>query len=104
GSETLIEYNGEGTDTVRSWVTHTLGDYIENLTLLSSEAINGTGNALDNVLLGNINNNTLSGEGGSDTLTGGTGADTFIFSASSYGSVDIVTDFNTGQNDVIDLH
>lgn len=104
GSETLIEYNGEGTDTVRSWVTHTLGDYIENLTLLSSAALNGTGNALDNVLTGNINNNTLSGEGGSDTLTGGTGADAFVFSASSYGSVDIVTDFNTGQNDVIDLH
>ncbi len=45
---------------------------------------------------------------GVDTLTGGAGADTFVWSQASYsgigaGNRDIITDFNQGQNDKIDL-
>ncbi|NUT87288.1 matrixin family metalloprotease, partial [Pseudomonas corrugata] len=63
-------------DTVRSSVNWTLGTNLENLTLIGGAAINGTGNALANVLTGNTNNNVLDGGAGADTLIGGTGNDT----------------------------
>ena len=43
--DTVIENFNEGTDTVQSAVTFTLGDNVENLTLTGSAVINGTGNA-----------------------------------------------------------
>ena len=54
---------------------HAKGD-IENLTLTGSAAINGTGNALANVITGNAGANILDGQGGNDTLDGRGGADT----------------------------
>ncbi len=66
-----------GTDTVMSSVTYTLGDLIENLTLTGTGSINGTGNALDNVMTGNAGNNTLDGGAGNDTLIGGAGNDVY---------------------------
>ncbi|WP_080996621.1 M10 family metallopeptidase C-terminal domain-containing protein, partial [Pseudomonas corrugata] len=65
-------------DTVRSSVTWTLGANLENLTQTGVAAINGTGNALNNVLTGNTGNNVLDGGAGADTLIGGTGNDTYI--------------------------
>jgi Ca2+-binding RTX toxin-like protein len=50
-------------------------DTIENVTL-GGKALNGTGNALNNFILGNTGKNTLKGEDGDDTLDGGKGADT----------------------------
>ena len=41
-------------------------------------AINGTGNELDNVIVGNDNNNFLVGGAGVDTLTGNGGNDAFL--------------------------
>ena len=76
--DTVIENANEGTDTVQSSVTHTLGTDVENLTLTGSSAINGTGNVLDNVLTGNSAANALAGNAGNDTLTGGAGADSLI--------------------------
>ncbi|MGQ0555814.1 MAG: calcium-binding protein [Nitrospiraceae bacterium] len=64
-----------GVDTVQASVTHTLGFGIEHLTLTGSASINGTGNALNNVLTGNNANNVLSGLDGNDTLNGGNGND-----------------------------
>jgi Ca2+-binding RTX toxin-like protein len=64
-------------DTVRASVDWTLGANLENL-VLTGNAINGTGNSLNNVLTGNSLNNTLSGGAGNDTLDGGLGADTMI--------------------------
>jgi Ca2+-binding RTX toxin-like protein len=77
----IEEYADEGIDTVQSYVTYSLpseGDYyyVENLTLLGSGALNGTGNDLDNILTGNSGNNVLDGGNGNDTLDGGAGADT----------------------------
>ena len=67
----VAEDANDGTDTVQSGVSCTLGTNVENLTLTGSRRINGTGNALDNVLTGNGGNNTLTGGDGNDTLDGG---------------------------------
>jgi Ca2+-binding RTX toxin-like protein len=74
----VTELTNEGTDTVQSSLTYTLGANVENLTVTGSAAINGTGNTLDNVLIGNSANNTLTGGAGNDTLDGGAGNDTMI--------------------------
>ena len=77
--DTILEYSGQGSDTVRSSVTYTLSSTqeIENL-VLTGTTINGTGNALDNTLTGSSSVNTLTGLGGNDTLDGGAGADSLI--------------------------
>ncbi len=77
-TDTITENANEGTDTVKSGATYTLGSNLENLTLTGTSAINGTGNTLNNVLTGNTANNTLTGGAGDDTLDGGTGNDTLI--------------------------
>jgi serralysin len=74
----VIELSGEGTDKVISSVTYTLGGNAENLTLNGTAAINGNGNAADNVIVGNSAINILNGGAGNDALDGGTGADTMI--------------------------
>jgi Ca2+-binding RTX toxin-like protein len=75
-TDVVTELANEGIDTVQSGVTLTLGNNVENLTLTGTSAINGTGNALDNLLTGNGANNTLTGNAGNDTLDGGAGTDT----------------------------
>ncbi|MFA5180547.1 MAG: calcium-binding protein, partial [Syntrophales bacterium] len=99
--DTVTEATEEGTDTVRSSVTYVLGDNVENLILTGGDDLNGTGNALDNRIYGNIGANVLSGGGGNDylsasdkndTLSGGVGNDTLIGGAGSdtylYGRTD----------------
>lgn len=76
GSDVVTENAGEGTDTVRSGVTHTLRDNVENLVLTGSNNSSGFGNALANVLTGNSGYNRLYGLDGNDTLIGGEGGDT----------------------------
>jgi len=64
-----------GVDKVSSSVTFTLGGNVENLSLTGTFAIDGTGNALANVIVGNAAPNTLDGKAGADTMTGGLGND-----------------------------
>lgn len=71
--DVVTELADEGTDLVRSSVTHSLGANVENLTLTGSSAINATGNALDNTLTGNAGVNVLTGGAGNDTYVVGTG-------------------------------
>jgi Ca2+-binding RTX toxin-like protein len=76
--DVVIELVGEGTDRVISTISTTLSENVENLTLLGTEAIEGTGNALNNVVVGNTASNILSGLGGNDRLTGNAGDDTLL--------------------------
>jgi Ca2+-binding RTX toxin-like protein len=108
-----------GIDSVQSTVNTTLSDNVENLTLAGIGNINGTGNGLDNVIVGNTGNNALSGGAGvdtinggdgtdtitggagQDTLTGGAGKDTFVYgpaiadTGTTAATRDIITDFET---------
>ena len=77
-TDILSEAVSAGTDTVQSSVSFTLGANLENLTLTGIAAINGTGNTLNNTLIGNVANNVLDGGAGIDTLIGGAGDDTYV--------------------------
>ena len=72
--DVVVELANEGYDTVRSSVSYTLTDNVERLELTGS-ALDGTGNALDNYLLGNGLSNHLDGGAGNDILLGGAGID-----------------------------
>lgn len=72
----VVEKANEGIDTVVAFIAYTLPDNAENLTLSDDGgAIDGVGNALDNILVGNASANTLTGGAGNDALNGGAGAD-----------------------------
>ncbi|RUQ63973.1 calcium-binding protein [Azospirillum doebereinerae] len=75
--DVVVELAGQGSDTVRSAIDYTLGTNVEAL-VLTGGALTGTGNALNNNLIGTAAANTLIGLDGNDTLNGGAGADTLI--------------------------
>jgi Ca2+-binding RTX toxin-like protein len=77
-ADVTTEKYGEGIDLVQTLVSYTLASDVENLTLSGTAVIDGTGNALDNVILGNGQVNKLTGAAGNDTLNGGAGIDTLI--------------------------
>jgi len=65
-------------DTVVSSVSRSLGANLERLILIGAAAVNGTGNALKNTLMGNGAANVLNGGGENDILNGGGGGDAMI--------------------------
>ena len=77
-SDLVQESANQGTDTVRSSVTNTLTENVENLTLTGSDGIDGTGNSLANIIIGNSAGNILDGGVGKDTMQGGAGNDTYM--------------------------
>lgn len=115
--------DASGTDSVESSVSFTLGTFVENLVLLGTGAISGTGNTLSNIITGNAAANSLSGASGNDTLSGGSGkdklmggagkdlvtggteTDTFVFTKGTSGiattTADTIIDWNVA--DVIDM-
>ncbi|MDB9468665.1 Calx-beta domain-containing protein [Dolichospermum circinale] len=114
-TDTITEGVNAGTDTIQSSVTYTIAALanVENLTLTGAAAINGTGNAGNNVITGNGANNILNGGAGNDILTGGLGKDTLTgglgvdrfdyrtLANSALGIFDVITDFSaTTGNDL----
>ncbi len=88
GSDTIIVDNASDVtsdggsdgafDRVFASVNHTIGGGVDYLTLTGKANINGTGNALGNVIEGNSGANKLDGQGSFDNLSGGGGNDTLI--------------------------
>ncbi len=111
--DVVTEALNAGTDRVSSSVSHALGANVENLTLAGAGTINGTGNTLNNVIVGTTGNNVLNGGAGNDTLNGGSGNDQlsggvgldfFVFDSALNGTanVDAIVDF-VSADDRIDL-
>jgi serralysin len=92
--DVLTEFGNAGYDRVFAKSSITLGANFEYLELTGG-GNTGTGNNLDNVLIGNANNNTLSGLFGADSIYGKQGSDTL------YAGVDALQDrfiFDTALN------
>jgi Ca2+-binding RTX toxin-like protein len=67
--DVLIERPGEGEDdSVIAFMSYALPDEIENLILRGFEPIDGTGNTLNNDIIGNDSRNVLQGKAGDDRL------------------------------------
>jgi Ca2+-binding RTX toxin-like protein len=97
-ADVVVEAAGAGTDQVQTTASYALSANIENLFLMGSSAIDGTGNDLDNYIAGNAAANVIRGGGGSDTLVGGGGNDTLY---GGTGDDKYVFDANSGS-DVVD--
>ncbi len=89
----------EGIDTISTWMSYTLPENFENLTV-TGDLRYAFGNSVDNIIKGASGRQTLDGGGGNDVLTGGSGADTFIFTKGN-GS-DLITDL--GADDTVRLN
>jgi Ca2+-binding RTX toxin-like protein len=75
-ADAVGEAAGGGNDTVLATVNWALGDHFETLQLSGAAPLVGTGNALDNRIIGNQGANRLLGGDGADTLDGLVNADT----------------------------
>jgi hypothetical protein len=67
-NDVVLEQQNEGYDTVISSVNYILNANIEELRLLEGYTINGTGNSLNNRIIGNSRDNILDGVTGADTM------------------------------------
>ncbi|BAQ61232.1 alkaline phosphatase [Geminocystis sp. NIES-3708] len=67
-----------GIDLVNANINYTLSANLENLNLIGSSLTNGTGNSLNNQIVGNGRGNVINGSEGNDTLIGNAGNDTLI--------------------------
>lgn len=85
--DTVTELANGGIDTVQSSISYVLGSHLEDLVLTDTAAINGSGNALSNSIVGNLADNELDGGGGFDRIFGGDGDDTFTCGADQGGEM-----------------
>ena len=76
-NDSIYEKAGQGYDKVITNTSYLLNANIEELRLLEGFAIHGTGNALNNLIIGNSSDNILDGVTGADTLIGGAGNDIY---------------------------
>ncbi len=105
--DVIEEAENGGNDTVQTDNSYTLNSeqHIENLTLLGSDDINGTGDHTGNRIQGNSGNNILNGKagndvilapGGNDTLLGGRGNDVLVV-ADSIPGLQVSADYIRGD-------
>ena len=99
--DVINENVGEGTDTVKSYLTYTMAANVENLQMGGSANIDATGNALDNVIKGNAGNNVLSGGGGTDLMYGLAGDDTYYIDTTNSRAYEILSGVDTGGIDTV---
>jgi Ca2+-binding RTX toxin-like protein len=99
----IIENSYEGKDRVNSSVSYVLGNALEDLTLVGVTNLNGTGNNLNNKIIGNDSVNVLSGKAGNDTFIGGLGNDIYIIDADIDFGTKTITETATGGRDTLDL-
>ena len=73
--------DAEGLNEVRATISYSVANNLafDNLVLLGTDAINATGNSLNNLLLGNAGDNILDGGAGADAMEGGKGNDTYLW-------------------------
>lgn len=76
--DVIEELADAGMDLVQSNISHALSENVENLQLIGTNAIDGVGNSLDNLLTGNSLSNVLTGNDGDDAIDGAAGNDTMI--------------------------
>ena len=110
--DTAVEAAGEGIDTVLAFRSITLDANVENLYIqtlrnaagVGIDGVNGIGNELDNVIIGNPFANSLSGREGNDKLKGQGGADSFVFDRpAGAGNIDHIVDFSHSEGDRLQL-
>jgi Ca2+-binding RTX toxin-like protein len=78
-TDIIVELEADaGFDQVNASFSYTLPDHFERLALTGTGSVNGTGNALANLMLGNAAANTIDGGGGADTMRGALGNDTYL--------------------------
>jgi Ca2+-binding RTX toxin-like protein len=86
---------------------YTLPANITNLTFVGTGNFTGTGNTLNDTIIGGAGNDKIIAGAGIDTMTGGPGADTFVFASiqqihngATNGTRDAITDFTVGQDKI----
>ncbi len=118
-ADVIAERASSGFDEVLSTASYKLALNLERLVLIGEAAIDGTGNAGDNQIIGNdqanrltgglglddlfggLGSDTLVGDAGEDQLWGGAHADRFFFAKAADANGDRIEDFEAG--DKIDL-
>ncbi|MGH6932026.1 MAG: M10 family metallopeptidase C-terminal domain-containing protein, partial [Dongiaceae bacterium] len=94
----ITEASGGGRDTIESSLAgYILAGNIEDLLLLGTGDLNGTGNTLANAITGNSGANVIDGGAGKDTLIGGDGDDIFIVAQAA----DLVTELSGEGEDTV---
>jgi VCBS repeat-containing protein len=93
---------GLGTDTYRNIEGLIGSDYSDTLTGSASDDQIYGGRGADTII-GGGGNDMLYGGAGADHMTGGGGGDTFVIGSDAPGIEDVITDYNYGDGDAVDL-